>query len=72
MSCEEARKRVIEAHSAYHAKADQLNGLLLSWVGSVVFDDDEFEDLSKQQDELYDRFRAAEAAFFEAKRRHRD
>jgi hypothetical protein len=72
MSCEQAMKKMIEAHTAYHAKVGELNDLLLSWVGPVVFDDDRFDDLKKEAAELHERFRATEAAFVEVKKRHRD
>jgi len=79
MCCEEASKRLVEAHTAYYRVAGELNNLLTSWVsrpGSLTIggseQDELFQRLTREQDELYERYRAAEAAYIEAKKAHHD
>ena len=82
MSCDEANKRFVEALNAYVQLEEELKPLLLSYVGTpghpgdpIMPGSEKFERVTRlmeQRDAAHERYRAAEAAFFEAKRRHRD
>jgi hypothetical protein len=82
LTCEEANGRFVEALNAYVRLEEELKPLLLSYVGTpghpgdpIIPGSEKFErvtQLTQQRDAAYERYRAAEAAFFEAKRRHRD
>jgi hypothetical protein len=82
MSCQEANNRFVEALNAYVRLEEELKPLLLSYVSTpgqsgdtIIPGSEKFERVTRlmeQRDAAYERYRAAEAAFFDAKRRHHD
>jgi len=79
--CEEANQTFIDALNAYVRLEEELKPLLLSYVSTpgnpgdaIIPGSEKFERvtrLTEERDVAYKRYRAAETAFFEAKKRHR-
>jgi len=82
VSCEEANQTFIDALNAYVRLEDELKPLLLSYVSTpgnpgdtIIPRSEKFERITRlmeERDAAYERYRAAEIAFFEAKKRHRE
>ena len=82
MSCEEANKRLIEAHNAKIRVDEELTQLLLSFIstpghpGEPIIEGSEkarrVDRLTREAELASQRFRAAWLAFREAKKRHHD
>jgi hypothetical protein len=79
VSCQEAWRKFVEAQTAYFFVEGELNRLLTSAVsrpGWLVLVEEEWhrevERVTRERDKLYGPYRAAEAAYWEAKKTHRD
>ncbi len=80
MSCEEARGELVEALNAYVRLEDELRPLLLSYISTperagepIMPGSEKFARvtrLTEERDRAFERYRAAQAAFFEASRLH--
>jgi hypothetical protein len=81
VSCEEANQAFIDALNAKNRLEDELTPLLLSYISTpgnpgdtIIPGSEKFERITEsmeERDAAHERYRAAEAAFFEAKKRHR-
>ena len=81
MACEAASQEFAKALNAWTSVERELQPLLLSYMGtagspgepivmgSVMFE--HVQRLTEERDKAFERYRAAEAAFWAAKRRHR-
>jgi hypothetical protein len=79
MSCQEAWRRFVQAQTAYFLIEGELNKLLTSavsrpgWLALIESEwHDEVERVTKERNRLYEPYRAAEAAYWQAKKTHRD
>jgi len=82
MSCEQASKRLAQALNAYVRVEKELAPLVLSHIDTperraepVVPDSEKFErieHLMREQEEAFERYQAALAAFVEARKTHHD
>ena len=81
MACEAASQEFAKALTAWTSVERELRPLLLSYIGTagspgepIVLGSVMFEHLQRltiERDKAFERYRAAEASFWAAKRRHR-
>ena len=81
MACEVGSQKYADALNAWTQVEEELTPLVLSYVGTPGHSGDTIipgsekynrvERLMRERDKAWDRYRAAEASFFELKRAHR-